>query len=546
VGWARSRASEAPSVDLERPDGDCADLDAAVVGRSGPGPGTGRAAGPGPGTGRARIGAGGEPDPEPAQAPEVAGGSGGAARLWIPGKRALTVGLVMTVTLVAFESLAVSTVLPIVVKDLGDISLYGWVASAFFLGTLVGIVVAGAAADRSGPARPFVIGLTLFGVGLLGASVAPSMLVLVAFRAVQGIGGGAIPAVAYASIGRAYPDALRPRIFAVLSTAWVVPGVAGPAVAVLIAEAVSWRLVFAGLLPLVMVAGVLTIGALRELGTGAAPNGRPPIMAAVRVAVGAGLALAGLSVAGPVTAALIVAAAVTGWGPLRRLMPPGTGRAAAGLPATVLSRGLLTFAFFGADTFVPLALTSLRGASGLLIGVSVTSTTIVWTVGSWVQERLAARIAGFRLIRVGLAVVVLGTVAFALIFIGAVPVGVPIAVWAAAGFGMGLAYSQTATIVLREAGPGRSGVASTSLQLADTLGTALGAGFGGAAIAVAQRYSGSAEPGLAAALAGAAGVGALGVALARRLPPGASPRAASAGAPALAPVPSGRRRNLDG
>jgi MFS family permease len=447
-------------------------------------------------------------------------GSGPPPRLWTPGRRALTAGLVMTVTLVAFESLAVSTVLPIVVRHLGGVAYYGWVSSAFFLGTLVGIVVAGAVTDRSGPARPFVVGLVLFSLGLLGASLAPTMLVLVAFRAVQGIGGGAIPAVAYASIGRAYPDVLRPRVFAVLSTAWVVPGVAGPAVAVVIAEAASWRLVFAGLLPLVAVAGALTLGALRALSAGGGPGDRPPIMDATRVAAGAGLALAGLGAAGPLTVALLGAGALIGWGALRRLMPPGTGRAAPGLPATVLSRGLLTFAFFGADTFVPLALSSLRGASGLLVGVSVTATTLVWTIGSWVQERLAARIAGFRLVRAGLATVVLATAAFGLIFVPAVPVAVPITVWTLAGFGMGLSYSQTATIVLREAGPGRAGALSTSLQLADTLGTALGAGVGGAAIAVGRRYGASVGPGLAAALVAAGGVGALGVALARRLPLG--------------------------
>ena len=461
-----------------------------------------------------------------------------ADRLWLPGRRLLTAGLVMTVTLVAFESLAVATVLPIIVGQLGGVAFYGWVASAFFLGTLVGIVIAGAATDRSGPAAPFVVGLALFGVGLLGASLAPTMPVLVAFRAVQGIGGGAIPAVAYASIGQVYPDALRPRMFAVLSTAWVVPGVAGPAVAVLIAQAVSWRLVFAALLPLVVVAGLLTVGALRELGAGAGAGADegPPILDAIRVAAGAGLAIAGLSVAGLWTAPLLLAGAAVGARSLARLLPPGTGRAAPGLPATVLSRGLLTFAFFGADTFVPLALTSLRDASGMLVGVSVTATTLVWTIGSWVQERLASRVAGRWLVRTGLAIVVAGTGAFAWVFVPAVPIGVPMAASMLAGFGMGLSYSQTATIVLRETGPRRAGAMSTALQLADTLGTALGAGVGGAAIAIARRHGEGIGPGLGAALAVAASLGMIGAALAGRLPPG-SAAAATPTAPAPVPEP---------
>ncbi|MHB8460904.1 MAG: MFS transporter, partial [Candidatus Limnocylindrales bacterium] len=61
--------------------------------------------------------------------------------LWSPARRALTVGLVLTITLVAFEALAVSTVMPVVARELGGLDLYGWVFSAFFLGDLVGIVV---------------------------------------------------------------------------------------------------------------------------------------------------------------------------------------------------------------------------------------------------------------------------------------------------------------------------------------------------------------------------------------------------------------------
>src|SRR5207249_5575907 len=124
----------------------------------------------------------------------------------------------------AFEALAIATIMPLVVEDLGRISLYGWAFSAFLLADLVGIVIAGELADRFGPAVPFGAGLALFAVGLLIGGLAPSMPVLVAARAIQGFGAGAIPAVAYVVIGRTYPDALRPRLFAILSTAWVVPG----------------------------------------------------------------------------------------------------------------------------------------------------------------------------------------------------------------------------------------------------------------------------------------------------------------------------------
>ena len=81
--------------------------------------------------------------------------------------RGLTVGLVLNVTFVAFEALAIATIMPLVTEELGGIALYGWVFSAFLLADLVGIVVAGELADRFGPALPLGAGLALFALGLL-------------------------------------------------------------------------------------------------------------------------------------------------------------------------------------------------------------------------------------------------------------------------------------------------------------------------------------------------------------------------------------------
>src|SRR5438552_7637013 len=84
------------------------------------------------------------------------GDEGRVPGLWAPQRRALTTGLVLTITFVASEALAVVTVMPVVARDLGGLRLYGWVFSAFMLGSVVGIVAAGREADRRGPAVPFV------------------------------------------------------------------------------------------------------------------------------------------------------------------------------------------------------------------------------------------------------------------------------------------------------------------------------------------------------------------------------------------------------
>ena len=215
--------------------------------------------------------------------------------LWAPHRRALTLGLVLSVTFVAVEALAVITVMPVVARDLDGLALYGWVFSTFQLSSLIGIVVAGRAADRHGPARPYVAGLVLFSTGLLVAGLAPFMWVLVAGRCLQG-GAGAVPAVAYVAIGRSLREVQRARMMAVLSTAWVVPGLVGPGVAAAVAHLFGWRWVFLGLIPLVGVAGPIAVPALVRLGPpGVAPTDEHRVGDAVRTAVGAALVLGALT-----------------------------------------------------------------------------------------------------------------------------------------------------------------------------------------------------------------------------------------------------------
>src|SRR3954470_10562976 len=215
--------------------------------------------------------------------------------VWAPERRALTVGLVSTITLVAFESLAVATILPDIKHDLGGVALYGWVFSAFFLGNIVGVVVAGQTTDHRGPRAAYLLGLALFVGGLVGVGVAASMLVLVMARAVQGFGAGAVPATAYAVIGRAYPDDIRPRMFAILSTAWIVPGLLGPGLSSTVSNAVGWRWVFLGLVPLAVVAGTIALRSLRSLEIVGGARTESRLGRALRVAGGAGLVLAGLT-----------------------------------------------------------------------------------------------------------------------------------------------------------------------------------------------------------------------------------------------------------
>lgn len=408
--------------------------------------------------------------------------------IWDPPRRLLTIGLIGLITAVAFEGLAVSTVLPAVAADLDGLSLYGWAFSAFWLTNIIGITLAGSDADLRGPRRGFIAGVLGFVIGLVVATVATGMPMLIAGRAVQGLGSGAIGAVVYVVVARGYPPLAHPRMLAVMSTAWVVPGLIGPALAAWVASVLHWRWVFGGLSVPVLVLAAVALGpisALRAADEPATDRARRA-WEATRLAAGSLLFLSGLSLRPPwLGAAICVAGALLTGLAARRLLPAGALRARRGAAAVPLLVFGTAFAFFGAETYIPLAVTDVRHA-GLAAGaVALSASTITWTAGSWLQARLVPR--GWRagLVGVGALVIALGIATAALVLLPAVPVWVAALAWAISGLGMGLAYTTLSLLTLETAEPGREGAASAALQLTFTLGTAFGTGIGGAWVAAA-------------------------------------------------------------
>ena len=447
--------------------------------------------------------------------------------LWSPARRTLTGGLVLTITLVAFEALAISTVMPVVARELGGLDLYGWVFSAFLLGNLVGIVAVGGRIDRGGLIGPFLGGLLLFGIGLAIGGASPNMPILVAGRLLQGFGAGAIAPTAYVAIGRTLPEHLRARMFATLSTAWVLPGVIGPVIAGRVTELTSWRFVFLGLIPLIVLSGTLAVAGLRQVpaadhaGAGehdAAVASMRRLPRAIVLAFGAALTLSGLSSPLPVPGLVFVAVGLLLAVPaFRDLVPAGTLQARGSLPAAILLRGIATFTFFSVDAYISLLLVEWRGLSPSEAGIALTAGTLTWTAGAWVQARRVGQYGAARFVGVGLATVVVGIGAISLVLFPAVPVIWAVPAFAIAGLGMGLAYAPLTLVVLAEADPASVGAATAGLQLSDTLGTAVGTGVAGAIVAVAARSGAAIWVGLAIAFVMAMVVGLGGVAISPRL-----------------------------
>jgi len=415
----------------------------------------------------------------------------------------------------AFEALAVATILPETVREIGGLEWYGWAFTGFMLANLVGIPLAGEAADRRGPALPFIVGVLAFSAGLAIAGFATSMEVLVAGRVLQGGGAAALSSVAYVAVARAYPAAEQPRMMALLSSAWVLPGLFGPALAAGVARQAGWRFVFLGLAPATLFAGALALRGLRGLGP--APQRSDArrstsLRDASLLAFGVALTLLGSRNERTLVAVgLALAGAGLALYALLRLLPPGTLRARAGLPAAIAVLALVNFTFFAVEAFLPLALTEVRGASMSWVAAALTAGTLAWTTGSWIQARAATRVSRRRLLGSGLLCLLAGAAGATAMLSPALPAAASVFAWALAGLGIGIAYP-TATLAILEAAPtGREGAVSATMQIANALAIALGTGLGGDLIArVAQ---GGRSPALGIGLVDLAGLVACALAL---------------------------------
>jgi MFS family permease len=414
----------------------------------------------------------GTQEADPAGIPAAA--STGATSVLSPQYRALTLGSVSVILLIAFEAMAVGTAMPAVTEHLNGVSLYAFAFSAFFTTSLLGMAVSGQWCDRNGPLAPVVSGIAAFSLGLLISGTAQSMLMFVLGRAGQGIGGGLIIVALYVTVRRAYPEELRPAALAAFSAAWVVPSMLGPVISGLVTEHLGWRWVFLGITVLVVLPLLMMLPALRRSAGGppdgvAVPFDRSRLRLAVAVAAGAGLLQYGgqdlrwLSVV-PVLAglALLAPAAV-------RLLPRGTFRAARGLPSVILLRGLVSAAFLGTQSFVPLMLVSQRGLSYTQAGLALAAGGASWALGSFTQSRPALERHRMTLVRTGTLLVVAGVMLTPLVLIDAVPVWSPAASLALGCFGMGLVVTSVGVLVLRLSAPAEAGGNIASLQVCDSL-----------------------------------------------------------------------------
>lgn len=405
-------------------------------------------------------------------------------------RRAMTIGIFVTVIAMAFEATGVSTAMPAAAEDLDGLNVYAWAFSLFVVGMLTATVTAGRVADRIGPVRPAVVGILIFLAGLVIAGTATGMEQLLVGRVVQGVGVGTANLSLTVVVALAYPEAERPKVMTWISTAWVLPSLAGPPLAAWITQTLSWHWVFLAIVPLLGVTLIVIIPALRRLapvltGQHSEEQNPVPIWSGVTVAACAVLIqYAGQRASegnrGVVEVALVAVAVAGLIFTLPKMMPARFLSVGRGLPATIISRALNAGAYFGVVSFVPLMLVQTRELSLLFAGGMVSIASFGWTFGAWLQARPWLPIPRHRLILVGQLLVAAGCLTMtAAAWFSSLWLPIIAILWIPAGIGMGFSIASTGLATMTFSTAAQQGRNSSSLQVGEALGNTILVGVAG-------------------------------------------------------------------
>ncbi|MGI4952394.1 MAG: MDR family MFS transporter [Janthinobacterium lividum] len=397
--------------------------------------------------------------------------------------RPLVVAAVMASTfMIAIEATIVSTAMPQIAGQLGDLHLYAWVFSAFLLTQTATTVVFGKLSDLFGRKPVLLSGIAIFLVGSLLCGFAWSMPSLVVFRLVQGIGAGAIQPVSLTVIGDLYPASERGKVQGFLASVWGISSVIGPLAGGFIIQHVSWAWVFWINLPIGLLAMAGFIAFLHEgvarqkhsidvLGAVLFSAAVAALMVAItRIGQGDTLGSGLAALACIVCAVLFVLQERRAADPMIAFALWARRPIATANAATLLSG----MTIIGLTTFVPLYVQGVLERSALVAGFALTAMVMGWPVGATVAARNFARYGLRRTLLFGAALLPAGAVAFVVLNPQASPLlaGVGSLV---IGLGMGFLSTSAIVIIQDSVGWTERGAATASNIFSRNLGSTLGA-----------------------------------------------------------------------
>ena len=399
--------------------------------------------------------------------------------------------------MIAIEATIVSTAMPQIAGQLGDLHLYSWVFSSFLLTQTATTVVFGKLADLYGRKPVLLVGIAVFLVGTVLCGFAWSMPSLIVFRLLQGVGAGAIQPVCLTVVGDLYSVQERGKIQGYLASVWGISSVLGPLVGGLIIQHLSWSWIFWINLPIGLAASAGFVAYLHE-GLARERQSVDTVGAALFTLAVASLmvaltevgtsdhatafAAAGLCV---VSAALFVAQERRARAPMMDFGLWARRSIATANIATLLSG----MTIIGLTTFLPMYVQGVLGQSPLVAGFTLTMMVLGWPIGATLAAKNFSRFGLRAILLFGAVLLPVGAVAFLFMGPGVSPVVAGLGS-AVIGLGMGLLSTSAIVIIQDSVGWAERGAATASNIFSRNLGSTLGATALGAILNISLAHRG--------------------------------------------------------
>ena len=416
-----------------------------------------------------------------------------------PEQFVIAAGVMAALAVAALDSTVVSTAMPTIIGDLGGLSEYGWVFSAYLLASTVTVPLYARLADMYGRKPVFLAGLALFIGGSMLSGFASSMTMLILFRTIQGLGAGAVQPIAFTIVGDVFESEQRARIQGLFSGVWGAAAVVGPAIGSIITTTIGWRWVFFVNAPVGLVAAVLIGRFLHErvehhrhrLDFGGAGILTLGLVSLLFAATEGGQLWGWTS---PLTLGLVVVAFALLASFVvfeRRIAEPLIDLGLLRVPviaAGLAIGGLSGVVMFSLSTYVPPLVQGVMGGTALEAGVAVAAMSIGWPIGSIVGGRALLRFGARPTVLVGMAMLVVGTcIVTQAVQPGTLEGGLVVASLGEAITGLGMGLSATTILVMVQAAVPwqRRAVATGLVQFSRTIGGAVGVGLLGGIVTAA-------------------------------------------------------------
>jgi EmrB/QacA subfamily drug resistance transporter len=409
--------------------------------------------------------------------------------------RPLTVvSLLLGLFLAAMEMTVVSTAMPTVIAELGGLPLYAWAFTAYMLATTVTVPIWGKLADLRGRKPVLLAGVGLFLFGSFMCGHAGSMEALIAWRAVQGLGAGAMQPVTFTIIGDLFDVHERGRMQGLFGAVWGLAGLVGPLVGGAIVHTIGWRWIFWVNLPFGLASAAVLALAYHErparhahrLDVAGAALLAASVLAALLAARSRGAGLVAIPVALAATAAFL-AVERRAKEPLLPLDLFGQRVIAVGSAAGAL----MGAALLATVTYVPLWVQSVLGLSPTAAGAAIAPMALGWPVASAISGRLVPRLGYRPLLLAGFATSGVAALVLALALRPGAPLLVVQAAMAFYGAGLGLANPPLLIAIQTSVPWNRRGVATASTLFFRTIGGTLAVGLLGGVLANALAGAGA-------------------------------------------------------